>query len=102
MEPSLPGPRSDGRRRLRHHGDGRDADCRSGIHGRAGPTDHARRREEVLPRGREGVIFFWLYKMTSIISQRAREVGMVTWNTSDIEHVTTCERLSRGVAIESS
>ena len=28
------------------HGDGGHADGRSGIHGRAGPTDHSRRREE--------------------------------------------------------
>jgi hypothetical protein len=33
------------------------------------------------------VISFRLYKMSSIISQRGRDVGMVTWNTSDIEHV---------------
>jgi hypothetical protein len=29
--------------------------------------------------------------MTIIISQRGREVGMVTWNTPDVEHVTTTE-----------
>jgi hypothetical protein len=39
--------------------------------------------------------------MTIIISQRRREAGMVTWNTSDIEHVTRTERWPEDAAAAS-